>query len=198
MVRGFIISITLVMVMGAQNVFVFRQGIRRQHVFVVAALCFLIDTSLIASGVHGFGALIDRYPLFIWGAKWAGAFFLLFFGYWSFHSALQERKIQSEESSPFPGSEKIIVMATLGISLLNPNVYLDTVILVGGVGSLYTGIDRTFFIIGATFASFIWFFSLAYGGRLLTPFFRNPKAWQVLDIFVGMIMWVMALTIFRI
>ncbi|MFN6536202.1 MAG: LysE/ArgO family amino acid transporter [Nostoc sp. EkiNYC01] len=182
----------LIVVIGAQNAYVLRQGLKREHVFATASICFLCDATLIIIGTLGFGTLSSNIPELTNIALWAGVVFLLFYGLYSFKSAFAPAAIDINKLDIQPTSLWSNVLTTLALSLLNPHVYLDTVVLVGGLAAQYTVSQRIFFALGAILASFIWFFGLAYGAVWLTPFFQRPSAWRILDIIIGCIMWFIA------
>jgi L-lysine exporter family protein LysE/ArgO len=190
--QGFALGASLIIAIGAQNAFVLRQGLRRVHVFPTASICTLCDMALIALGVAGLGAVIAHSPLLIGLATWGGAAFLLYYGYRAFRAALRPGAMELAASIPQPTYLRATILATLAISLLNPHVYLDTVILLGSIGARYPQEQRMWFATGAMFASLVWFFGLAYGATWLAPLFQRPAAWRVLDAAVGCIMWVIA------
>ncbi len=188
---GFALGASLIIAIGAQNAFVLRQGLARDHTFAVALTCVLCDVTLIAAGAVGFGGLVARFPTVASVAAWGGAAFLAVYGALSLRSALRPHTLRAEDA-PAHGmfaSTGSAVTATLAISLLNPHVYLDTVVLLGSVASQYPAGMRTWFTLGAMAASTIWFFGLAYGARLLEPLFAKPVAWRVLDGVIAGIMW---------
>lgn len=187
---GFALGGSLIIPIGPQNAFVLRQGLRRRHVFAVAALCATIDATLILLGAGGFGRVIGAHPAITSLAAWAGVLFLAFYGARSFRAALHPGVLDSGDVEAEAGSSLgAVLMATLAVSLLNPHVYLDTVVLLGSVAAQYPADVRLFFALGAMSASAVWFFSLAYGARLLAPLFARPVAWRVLDVLVGCVMW---------
>ena len=195
---GLALSSSLIIAIGAQNAHVLRQGIKREYVFLVAGLCTFTDMSLIALGTAGFGTMIARFPLLTSIAAWGGAGFLLFYGFMSFRSARSPRTLNIDDNSENlhqPQNLKSIILLTLAVSLLNPHVYLDTFILIGGLAAQYPNDERIFFGLGAATASLVWFFGLAYGARLLEPLFRKPAAWRVLDILIGIVMWSIAISL---
>ena len=195
---GLALSAGLIIAIGAQNAHVLRQGLKREFVFLVAALCSTTDILLISLGVMGFGTLIGTFPLFTRIAAWTGAVFLFFYGFLSFKSARKARSMQVEENSKSVSPRqtlKSVILFTLAVSLLNPHVYLDTVVLIGGIAAQYPVSDRLFFAMGAGTASIVWFFSLAYGARFLAPLFRKPIAWRILDLVIGFIMWGIAISL---
>jgi L-lysine exporter family protein LysE/ArgO len=191
--EGFGLGATLIIAIGAQNAFVLRQGLLRKHVFITALICFLCDVTLITLGVAGLGAVIEAAPVLLKIMTWGGATFLFIYGLRSFRNALKPQKLVTEDYGDKTGtSVRATVLAVLAFSLLNPHVYLDTVILLGGLGARHPAAERPSFIVGATTASLIWFFGLAYGATLLTPLFRKPVTWRVLDVLIGCVMWLIA------
>ncbi len=192
LIQGFGLGASLIIAIGAQNAFVLRQGLKRQHVFATASICTLCDVVLIALGVGGLGTLIAAVPVLTIIATWGGAAFLLYYGFRSFRSALKPSTLDADNSSRQATHLRDTILAALAISLLNPHVYLDTVVLVGSVGAHYPAQERLEFALGAMLASLIWFFGLAYGAGRLAPLFRRPIAWRILDAVVCCIMWTIA------
>ena len=190
--QGFGLGAGLIIAIGAQNAFVLQQGLKRQHVLATALVCTLCDALLIVLGVAGLGVLIAQNPLLTAIATWGGVLFLFFYGLRSFWSALRPGVLDAEQSRLEGATLRATVLAVLGVSLLNPHVYLDTVVLVGSVGGRYPPVERLAFAIGAICASLSWFFGLAYGSAGLAPLFRRRRAWQLLDIGVGCVMWMIA------
>ena len=188
-VQGFFTSLSLILAIGAQNAFVLRQGLLRQHVFAVCAFCALSDALLIAAGVAGAGTLVARAPALMAAMRYGGAVFLIWYGARSFPSAWRGGQSLQAAAATAPG-----LGATLGtialLTWLNPHVYLDTVMLLGAISARFP--DRGGFAAGAMLASGVFFFSLGYGARLLAPVFARPRAWQVLDGLVGVVMWAIA------
>ncbi len=188
---------SLIVAIGAQNAFVLRQGLARDHVFAVALTCVICDVSLIAAGAVGFGSLVARFPAVTSVAAWGGVAFLLFYGAMSLRSAFHPAVLKAEQ----PGSHGVFattaaaVGASLAISLLNPHVYLDTVVLIGSIAAQYEWSTRVWFAAGAMVASTVWFFGLAYGARLLAPLFEREVAWRILDGVIAAIMWSIAITL---
>ncbi len=188
LLQGFALGASLIIAIGAQNAFVLRQGLKRQYVFVVALLCTLCDAVLIMLGVAGLGAVITSLPVFTLIATWGGAAFLLFYGFRLFRAAFHSQKLEIQETTSTSVHLRDIVLAVLAFSLLNPHVYLDTVVLIGSIGAHYPGGERALFAVGAVSASLVWFFTLAYGAVWLAPLFRHPLSWKILDFLVGCIM----------
>lgn len=188
---GMATGASLIIAIGAQNVFVLTQGIRKQHRFVVALICSLCDALLITAGVAGMGALIEQSPLLLSIASVAGALFLFVYGLKSLLSAFQA-KTGMEESGEHLVSRKQVIFTTLAITLLNPHVYLDTVVLLGSISATYAGTGRFLFGGGAVTMSFLWFFILAYGSGFLAPLFRKAITWRILDTAIFVVMWSIA------
>lgn len=191
---GFGLGFSLIAAIGAQNVFVLRQGLRGEHVLAVCLTCALSDALLLSLGVLGFGALVEALPGVTGWLRYAGALFLLIYGARSLAGAL--RGGQKLTLAPGRGQgQGASLFATLGVCLaltwLNPHVYLDTVILMGSVaGGLDQG--RGAFLAGAILASLTFFMSLGAGARLLRPLFERPGAWRLLDTLSGLLMWAIA------
>ena len=189
---GFIVGLSLIIAIGAQNAFVLKQGLKKQHVFLVCTICALSDAILIALGVSGFGAVVERFPLVEKIARYGGAIFLVFYAIISFHSAYKNQHRLIAEGSDTDSAVKVALIC-LGFTWLNPHVYLDTLILLGAVSTQY--VDVQGFALGAISASFVFFFSLGYGARILIPVFQNPRAWQILEFFVGVLMLSIAISL---
>lgn len=179
----------LIIAIGAQNAFVLKQGILKSHVFTVALLCSLIDATLIVFGVGGLGKIITTTPYLPEITKYGGAAFLFYYGFRAFRSAYRaSNSLKIDDSFEHP-TLKVTILTVLALSLLNPHVYLDTVVLLGSISAQFDETERLFFAIGAMVASFIWFFALSYGAGYLAPIFKKPQAWQALDVLVGLVMW---------
>lgn len=177
---GFITGAGLIIAIGAQNAFVLRQGLQRSHVGLVVAVCALSDIALILCGVAGVGALVLKWPQLMQVLRFGGAAFLAWYGV----LAAQRAWRGVGALAPEQGNEKNwrrVLLACLAFTFLNPHVYLDTMVLVGSLSTRYPGMAQWMFGLGACIASIVWFSSLGFGARLLQPFFRNQKAWRVLD-----------------
>ncbi|WP_199507199.1 MULTISPECIES: LysE/ArgO family amino acid transporter [unclassified Psychrobacter] len=182
---GLLLGLSLILAIGSQNAFVLKQGLKREHVFFICLFCALSDAILISAGVAGFGAVTARYPHVVEIAKIAGALFLLVYGLQSLYASWRKSHAMSTEGQAV-GSLKKALLLCFGFTWLNPHVYLDTLVLVGMVS---TGASsKLVFASGAVSASFLFFFALGYGARLLRPLFAAPKAWNVLDALVGVLM----------
>lgn len=186
-------GLSLILAIGAQNAFVLRQGLMRQHVFAVCLFCAVSDAVLIALGVGGAGAIGENLPWLMPVMRYGGAAFLIWYGLRSFRAAARGGEaLQAAANGRGAG-----LAATMGtIALLtwaNPHVYLDTVVLLGAVSARFE--DKQAFAAGAISGSFLFFFALGYGARLLAPVFARPRAWQVLEFGVGCVMWAIALSL---
>jgi L-lysine exporter family protein LysE/ArgO len=192
---GLFTSAGLIIAIGNQNAFVLSQGLRRQHGTAIAALCATIDLVLIIAGVLGMGVIIQQHPLMMQIALWGGALFLGGYGLKALLSAFSPEVLNPETGTVM--TLKTALLTTFAVSLLNPHVYLDTVILLGSIGGQFDQRGQLGFIAGAVSASVTWFFSLALGARVLTPLFKKPVAWRVLDLVVCGFMWSVAATLIR-
>jgi L-lysine exporter family protein LysE/ArgO len=190
-VTGFFTAFSLILAIGAQNAFVLQQGLRRQHVFALCLLCAVSDALLITAGVAGFGWLVTLNPQFPSLMAAAGAAFLVVYGGLRFRAAWRG----SKEASVTNVSKGLGAVLLTGFALtwLNPHVYLDTLGLIGAVSTRFeVPGEKLAFAIAAVFASFVFFFSLGYGARLLAPVMQTPAAWRVFDTVIGVTMWVIA------
>ncbi|EPX76301.1 LysE/ArgO family amino acid transporter [Salipiger mucosus] len=187
-IAGFALGLSLILAIGSQNAFVLRQGLRREHVGTVVAICALSDAALIAAGVSGFGALTRSVPGLEWAMRLLGVAFLGWYGARTLGAAW--RGGDRLEAGAAAGSRRAAVLTCLAFTWLNPHVYLDTVVLLGAVSSQYA--DRTWFALGAMSASLCFFTALGYGARALAPLFARPGAWRALDLLVGLTMWAIA------
>jgi L-lysine exporter family protein LysE/ArgO len=182
-------SAALIIAIGAQNAFVLRQGLKRQHVAAVVAFCAVSDALLITAGVAGLGSLISSNPTLLGVARYGGAVFLLWYGLSAARRALSNtHAVLQAAGSGAAGSLKSVLLACAGFTFLNPHVYLDTVVLLGALSSQYEAAPRVWFAAGAVSASLLWFSALGFGARLLTPLFAKPAAWRALDGLIALVM----------
>jgi L-lysine exporter family protein LysE/ArgO len=186
--KGFGLGAGLIIAIGAQNAYVLRQGLRREHVFVVATVCFLCDVVLIAAGAAGVGTLVAADPTLTAVAAAGGAAFLLVYGLRALRAAWHPKTLRPGEAERAGAGAGRALAVALALSLLNPHVYLDTVVLLGSVAGQYSGTARSWFAGGAMAASMAWFYGLGYGAGKLAPLFRRPAAWRVLDALIALIM----------
>jgi L-lysine exporter family protein LysE/ArgO len=194
LISGFLLGLSLILPIGAQNAFVLRIGLRGENVFAVCLTCALSDAVLILAGVSGFAQLTAQVPWAEMAMRYAGAAFLAVFGAKSFMAAFQAgAALRPADGAPTALSRA--VLTCLAFTWLNPHVYLDTVVLIGSISTQFSE-GKEWFAAGAMLASFTFFFSLGYGARLLKPLFARPGTWQVLDVAIGIIMWVTAARLF--
>ena len=189
-IAGFALGFSLILAIGAQNAFVLRQGLRRAHVFAVCLTCALSDAVLIAAGVGGFGALATMVPGVEAAMRWGGAAFLIWYGARTLWAAWRGGEVLEAAGAADAQGLRTALLTCLALTWLNPHVYLDTVVLLGSVSAQYDA--RAAFALGAASASFLFFFGLGYGARLLAPAFRRPASWRMLDLLVGLVMWTIA------
>ena len=190
---GFLLGASLIIAIGAQNAFILRQGLLRRHVFWLSLTCALSDALLITAGVAGLGTIIASTPRLIFWVTVGGAIFLFAYAVLAFRRAWRPGVMAHAQSAPT--SLGAAMAACLAFTFLNPHVYLDTVVLLGALSAGYAGAGRFAFGTGAVLASFVWFFGLGYGARLLAPVFARPSAWRVLDLAIGVVMTAIALSL---
>jgi L-lysine exporter family protein LysE/ArgO len=188
---GMGIGASLIMAIGAQNAHVLRVGVRRQHVALTVLACILIDIALIAAGVAGMGALIQSSPLLLGAARWGGAAFLLWYGLRSWAAVLRPGALVADAGAAPPGLRRAL-LSVLALSLLNPHVYLDTVVLLGSLGANYPLHERASFAVGAMTASLFWFTALGFGASQLSGLLQRPPVWKAIEALTGAIMLALA------
>ncbi|UWP99738.1 LysE/ArgO family amino acid transporter [Aliiroseovarius crassostreae] len=190
-ITGFLTGFSLILAIGAQNAFVLRQGLLRNHVFPLVLFCALSDALLIVAGVLGFGALVSAVPMLPVLMAVLGAVFLMTYGVLRFVAALKGQ--YEMELTGRARSLKATLAIAAAFTWLNPHVYLDTLGLIGAISTSFDDWNaRILFGLGAVSASFVFFFSLGYGARLLAPIMTRPSSWRVLDIAIGLTMWMIA------
>lgn len=195
-ITGFATGFSLILAIGAQNAFVLRQGLLRTHVFPLSLFCALSDALLITAGVLGFGTLVTALPMLPIVMALAGAGFLIVYGAMRFMAAWKGNYAMELAGQSRSLGATITIAAAF--TWLNPHVYLDTLGLIGAISTSYDSWDeRIQFGVGAVAASFVFFFSLGYGARLLAPIMSRPSAWRVLDAIIGVTMWLIALGLLR-
>ena len=187
-------GLSLIVAIGAQNAFVLRQGIRREHVGPVALLCALADALLIGAGVLGIGTVVEQAPVALDVVKWGGVAFLLSYAALALRRAVHTEVLWAGESRSGV-SVKAALTTAAALTFLNPHVYLDTVLLLGSIANQHGDDGRWAFAAGASLGSFAWFFGLGYGARRLAPLFAQPMAWRVLDALIAVVMTLIALSL---
>lgn len=186
-IAGLGLGLSLIVAIGAQNAFVLRQGIRREHVVPVVLVCAISDAVLIIAGVSGIGFVIERFPVVLIVLKWAGAAFLLGYGILAAKRAFAPGELTADGTGGGL-SLKTAVLTVLGLTWLNPHVYLDTVLLLGSIANTHGADGRWWFAVGAVIGSFVWFTALGFGARLLGGLFAKPLAWRILDASIAVVM----------
>ena len=183
---GLATGLTLIVAIGAQNAFVLRQGLAREHVAAVVSICALSDLVLIVAGVAGIGAVVEKAGWLIDLVRWFGVVFLTWYGVRSLLKARRSGALAT--GAPEGLSRRTAVLTATALTWLNPHVYLDTVLLLGSIANTHDGDGRWWFAAGAGLASLLWFSVLGFGARLLWPLLAVPRAWQVLDVLIGLTM----------
>jgi len=207
---GLGLGLSLIVAIGAQNVFVLRQGIRREHVLAVVIICALSDAALIAAGVAGLGFVLSAAPWLVVVARWAGALFLLTYGILAARRAwhggeeldVDGTDTASTGASATDGSTATltrtrlapVILTTLALTWLNPHVYLDTVLMLGSIAATH-GDQRWLFASGAMAASILWFTALGFGARYLGRWLRTPRSWRILDAVIAVVMIAIAISL---
>lgn len=194
--QGLALSLGLIVAIGAQNAFVLRQGLRREHVGSVVLLCAVADALLIAAGVFGMAQALGERPAVARALALVGAAFLAWYGWRAWQRVRRPDALQASAGGAGLGRGAVLAQAA-AFTLLNPHVYLDTVLLVGSIGAQQADGLRAWFIAGASSASLLWFALLGFGARWLAPWFARPRAWQLLDGLIGMTMFVLAALLVR-
>lgn len=189
-------SLGLIVAIGAQNAFVLRQGLRREHVGSVVLFCAVADAVLITAGVLGMAQALGESPGLARALALAGAAFLGVYGWRALRRARQPQQLNAADGGEGLSRGAAVAQAA-AFTLLNPHVYLDTVLLVGSIGAQQPAALRGWFVAGASTASLFWFGLLGFGARWLAPWFARPRAWQVLDGLIGITMWVLAALLVR-
>ncbi|EYT59964.1 MULTISPECIES: L-lysine exporter [Microbacterium] len=207
---GLGLGLSLIVAIGAQNVFVLRQGIRREHVLAVVIICALSDAALIAAGVAGLGFVLSAAPWLVVVARWAGALFLLTYGVLAARRAWrggEELDVDATDAvsagSRATGGATAtltrsrlapVILTTLALTWLNPHVYLDTVLMLGSIAATH-GDERWLFAAGAMAASLLWFTALGFGARYLGRWLRTPRSWRILDAVIAVVMITIAISL---
>ncbi len=184
--NGFGLSLSLIVAVGAQNAFVLRQGLRREYVGPLVIFCAISDAILMAIGVFGFAYLNDKLPALAPAMVWIGAVFVFVYGMLSFRRAWEGGEALNPDSTG-KGGLKAALLFCFAITWFNPHVYLDTVLLVGSIATKFDA-SRVAFWAGASSGSAVFFVALGYGARFLAPVMRQPKAWQILEFIIGVVM----------
>lgn len=195
LLKGLMLSAGLIMAIGAQNMFVLRQGLKREHVWPIVLFCAAADAALIAAGVNGLGALLAAIPGLSVVMSLGGAAFLVWYGYGALRRAMTSSNLVVDRQAGL--SLATALASSAAFTFLNPHVYIDTVMLMGAIGASMPVDERPWFVIGAASASFAWFASLGFGARFLAPLFARPVAWRVLDLLIALMMAALAISLLQ-
>ena len=194
--QGFSSTAVLIIAIGAQNAFVLRQGLRREHVMAVVAVCALSDIVLINVGVWGMGTAAATHPALALGARVFGALYLIVYAWRSLQRAWSPQALAVDAAHQRTPLAQVLG-ATFALTWLNPHVYLDTVLLLGSMASPFADMERAAFAAGASLASAVWFITLGWGARWLAPLFATPQAWRILDAGIALLMLGLAALLLR-
>ncbi|GLO59884.1 amino acid transporter [Vibrio sp. MACH09] len=194
LLQGFGLNAGMIIPIGAQNAYVLNQGINRQHHITTATLCSILDIILVSAGIFGGGALLSQNETLLTSVTVGGILFLTFYGYLSLRNAFNSQSNEKKSSSVAKGRIAVI-MGALAVTILNPQVYLDTVVILGSIGGQFEGNDRIAFAIGTALSSLVWFYGLSLGAAKLAPTLSKPKVKKSIDFVVAMIMFVVALSL---
>jgi len=189
-IYGFSLGFSLILAIGSQNAFVLKQGLKGEHLLLVCLICATSDAILIVIGVSGFHVLVSNYPEVVSIARYGGAIFLFVYGLRSFYSAWHSSSALNP-SNIVSNSWIKSALTCLAFTWLNPHVYLDTVVLLGSISAQFAN-ELVYFGTGAITASYVFFFALGYGAKLLRPVFARARSWQILEILIGLVMWAIA------
>jgi L-lysine exporter family protein LysE/ArgO len=191
-IPGFLTGLSLIIAIGAQNAFVIRQGLMRQHVLLIVAICAISDAALIFLGTGGLGTLIQSRPSLLEFIRWFGVSYLTWFGIRSLRSVFKDQALETGAGTTIDRSK--VIATCLALTFLNPHVYLDTVILLGSVANQFDE-DKWVFALGASLASIAWFSIIGFGARAASRFMSKPIFWKILDSTIAAIMFSIALTL---
>ena len=189
--KGLGLGAGLIIAIGSQNAHVLRMGLKRQHVALTVLVCIACEALLISVGIAGVGTMVERSPVLIALAQWGGALFLAWYGLRAWRAAFGRHALNAAPHRAEIGAREALV-TVLAVTLLNPHVYLDTVVLLGAVGGQQGPQGKWWFALGAITAGAAWFLLLGFGARLLAPWFARPAAWRVLDALIGVVMLALA------
>ena len=191
LLQGFGFGATMIIPIGAQNAYVLNQGIKRNHHLTTATICSFLDIFFISLGIFGGGAVLTQNERLLTTVTLGGILFLLYYGYLSIKSAFTSSNEETETTTTARG-RRAVILGTLAVTILNPHLYLDTIVILGSIGGQFEGNDRVSFALGTIMASFVWFYSLSIGAAKLAPVLSQPKMKKGIDIGVGLMMFAIA------
>ena len=192
LLQGFSLGATMIIPIGAQNAYVLNQGIKRNHHLTTATTCSVMDVFFISLGIFGGGALLSQNEALLTVVTLGGIAFLTFYGWLSLRSALQSSDEQESQPQKLARGRRAVILGALAVTVLNPHLYLDTVVILGSIGGQFEGSDRLAFALGTMTASFVWFYGLSIGAAKLAPVLSKPKTKKTIDLIVASMMFIIA------
>lgn len=192
LLQGFGLGASMIIPIGAQNAYVLNQGIKRNHHLTTATICSMLDTLFISLGIFGGGALLSSNEALLTSVTVGGVLFLLFYGSLSLSSALRATKQEEKSKQVLARGRRAVILGAMAVTVLNPHMYLDTVVILGSIGGQFEGHDRIAFAIGTIMASFVWFYTLSIGAAKLGPTLSKPKVKRGIDLAVAAMMFFIA------
>jgi L-lysine exporter family protein LysE/ArgO len=192
LLQGFSLGATMIIPIGAQNAYVLNQGIKRNHHLTTATICSVMDVFFISLGIFGGGALLSQNETLLTVVTLGGIAFLTFYGWLSLRSALQSSDEQESQPQKLARGRRAVILGALAVTVLNPHLYLDTVVILGSIGGQFEGSDRLAFALGTMTASFVWFYGLSIGAAKLAPVLSKPKTKKTIDLIVASMMFIIA------
>ena len=195
LLQGFGLGASMIIPIGAQNAYVLNQGIKRNHNLTTATICSLLDTLFISLGIFGGGAILSQNELLLTSVTLGGIAFLTVYGLLSLRSAFRTRTSDESKGEILARGKRTVILGALAVTVLNPHLYLDTVVILGSIGGQFEGNDRIAFAMGTILASFVWFYSLSLGAAKLGPTLSKPKVKKGIDIAVATMMFAIALVL---
>lgn len=192
LLQGFSLGATMIIPIGAQNAYVLNQGIKRNHHLTTATICSVMDVFFISLGIFGGGALLSQNETLLTVVTLGGIAFLTFYGWLSLRAALQHSDQQESQPQKLARGRRAVILGALAVTVLNPHLYLDTVVILGSIGGQFEGSDRLTFALGTMMASFVWFYGLSIGAAKLAPVLSKPKTKRIIDLIVATMMFIIA------
>ncbi|MDW6018103.1 LysE/ArgO family amino acid transporter [Vibrio plantisponsor] len=192
LLQGFSLGATMIIPIGAQNAYVLNQGIKRNHHLTTATICSVMDVFFISLGIFGGGALLSQNETLLTVVTLGGIAFLTFYGWLSLRAALQHSDQQESQPQKLARGRRAVILGALAVTVLNPHLYLDTVVILGSIGGQFEGSDRISFALGTMMASFVWFYGLSIGAAKLAPVLSKPKTKKIIDLIVATMMFIIA------
>ena len=192
LLQGFSLGATMIIPIGAQNAYVLNQGIKRNHHLTTATICSVMDVFFISLGIFGGGALLSQNETLLTVVTLGGIAFLTFYGWLSLRAALQHSDQQESQPQKLARGRRAVILGALAVTVLNPHLYLDTVVILGSIGGQFEGSDRISFALGTMMASFVWFYGLSIGAAKLAPVLSKPKTKRIIDLIVATMMFIIA------